>query len=125
SKVVVSRSGLCLECAECGDDAAPAVLMLHGVTDSWRSFEGVMRGLPPDVRGVALTQRGHGGSEKPEEGYRTRDFARDVVEVADALRLERFALLGHSLGATNAMRVAIDHPERVSALVLAGAFARC
>src|SRR5690606_39533159 len=100
------RSGITLEFAECGEDAASPLLMLHGVTDSWRSFEEVMRELPRGLRGIAVTQRGHGGSDKPEEAYRTRDFARDVVEVADALGLQRFALLGHSMGATNAMRVA-------------------
>jgi pimeloyl-ACP methyl ester carboxylesterase len=70
-----------------------------------------------------LTQRGHGDSDRPETGYRARDFAEDVDAFADALGLDSFVLVGHSMGTVNGQRFAIDHPERSRGLVLAGGFA--
>ena len=109
--------------AEQGDPSGVPVLLLHGVTDSWRSFERVLPHVPDSIHAFALTQRGHGDAERPASGYRTRDFAGDVAAFADALGLGPAVVVGHSMGCTNAMRFAIDHPERVRGLVLAGSFA--
>jgi len=116
--------GPALETLDIGERSAPAVLLLHGVTDSWRSFEPVAERLATRFRVVAPSQRGHGRSDKPVDGYRTRDFAADAIALADALGLERFVLVGHSMGSVNGLRVAIDHPDRVAGLGLVGAFAR-
>lgn len=99
------------------------MLLLHGLTDSWRSFEGVIGHLPASVRAVAPTMRGHGEADRPETGYRPRDLAADVAELLDALGIGSAVLVGHSMGATVAMRLAVEHPERVRGLVLIGAFA--
>lgn len=116
--------GLSLEYAEQGPRGrTPTLLMLHGATDSWRSFLPVLPCLPAHQHAIALTQRGHGGSDKPEAGYRTRDFAADAAAAASVLGLEDVIVVGHSMGAANAMRLAIDRPERLRGLVAAGAFA--
>jgi pimeloyl-ACP methyl ester carboxylesterase len=99
------------------------MLLLHGVTDSWRSFERVLPHLPASIHAFALTQRGHGDAERPATGYRTRDFAGDVAAFADALGLGRVVVVGHSMGSTNAQCFSIDYPARVLGLVLAGSFA--
>jgi len=99
------------------------VLFLHGVTDSWRSFERVLPYLPDSIRVFALTQRGHGDADRPATGYRTRDLAADVTAFMAALGRERAIVVGHSMGSTNALRFAIDHPERTLGLVLLGSFA--
>jgi pimeloyl-ACP methyl ester carboxylesterase len=114
-----------LELAEQGDLAGTPVIALHGVTDSWRSFEPVLPYLPPELRVpelrvMALTQRGHGDSDKPTDGYRPADFAADVASFMDAMEIERAVLVGHSMGSINAMRFAIDYPSRVAGLMLAG-----
>ncbi|HRH87849.1 MAG TPA: alpha/beta hydrolase [Rubrivivax sp.] len=116
-------SGLHLEYVEQGARGGPTLLLLHGITDSWRSFEPVLPQLPSHWHVLALTQRGHGGSDKPEGAYRTRDFAADAAEFVQALALPPVVLVGHSMGAANAMRTAIDHPSLVRGLVAAGAFA--
>jgi pimeloyl-ACP methyl ester carboxylesterase len=108
---------------EQGDASGVPMLLLHGVTDSWHSFETVLPHLPASVHALALTQRGHGDAERPATGYRAADFAGDVLAFLDALGLERVVLVGHSMGATNARRLAIDRPERTLGLVLAAAFA--
>jgi non-heme chloroperoxidase len=112
-----------LEYVEQGDPAGVPVVMLHGATDSWHSFEHVLPHLPESVRAFALTQRGHGDSDRPTSGYRTRDFAADVATFADAFGLGPAVIVGHSMGATNAKRFAIDYPGRTRGLVLVGAFA--
>jgi pimeloyl-ACP methyl ester carboxylesterase len=109
-----------LEFAEQGDRFGTPVIALHGVTDSWRSFEPVLPHLPPELHVMALTQRGHGGSDKPAAGYRPADFAADVAAFMDTMEIDRALLVGHSMGSVNAMRCAIDHPSRVAGLLLAG-----
>jgi non-heme chloroperoxidase len=115
-------NGVKLQYVEQGDSGGIPVLFLHGFTDSWRSFERVLPHLPESIRAFALTQRGHGDADRPATGYRTRDFAGDVAAFMDALELERAIIVGHSMGSTNALRFAIDHPERTLGLVLVGSF---
>jgi len=122
-KTVTLSTGVTLPFVEQGDPAALPVVMLHGLTDSWHSFELALPYLPRSIRVLAPTQRGHGDADRPPTGYRTRDFATDVAAFLDALDLESAVIVGHSLGSTNALRFAIDHPHRVRGLVLLGAFA--
>lgn len=122
-KSVALSTGVTLPYVEHGDPAGVPVLFLHGVTDSWLSFAPVLPHLPPTIRAIALSQRGHGDADRPESGYRTRDFAADVAAFQDALGLGPMFVVGHSMGATNAQRFAIDHPDRLRGLVLAGSFA--
>jgi non-heme chloroperoxidase len=110
-----------LHYVEKGDATGVPVVMLHGVTDSWRSFEHVLPHLPDDIRAIAVTQRGHGESAKPD-GYAIEDLAGDVVDLLDELEIERAVVVGHSMGSWVAQQVAIDHPERLLGVVLAGSF---
>jgi len=114
--------GLTIECAEQGRRGGPALLLLHGITDTWRSFEPVLPWLPPDWHVVSMTQRGHGGSAAAAS-YRTRDFAADAAALVATLGLTPVVVVGHSMGAVNALRMAIDHPAAVRGVVAAGGFA--
>jgi pimeloyl-ACP methyl ester carboxylesterase len=76
--------------------------------------------LPPEWRVVAVDQRGHGESDKPEQGYAIDDLAADVPTLLDALGLPRAVVVGHSMGSFVARRAAERAPSRVSALVLIG-----
>ena len=120
---IALSSGVTLHYVEQGDRSGVPVLFLHGFTDCWRSFELVLPHVPASIRAVALTQRGHGDAHRPAAGYRTRDFASDVAEVVEQLGLAPAVVVGHSMGATNAERFAIDHPARTRGLVLAAGFA--
>lgn len=114
------RTGVELEVAESGPADGQPVLFLHGVTDSWFSYSLILDGLPPDVRSIVPSQRGHGDSERPECCYLIADLARDAVALLDALEVERAHVVGHSTGSFVAQRIAIDHPHRVDRLVLIG-----
>jgi non-heme chloroperoxidase len=107
---------------EQGDPAGVPVLMLHGYTDSWRSFELLLPHLPSRVRAIAVTQRGHGDADRPATGYRPEDFVSDVAAFMDALELPAAVLVGHSGGSYTAQGFAIEHPERTLGIALVGAF---
>jgi non-heme chloroperoxidase len=111
-------SGLRLSYVERGEPTGPALVLLPGPTDSWRSYQPVLDRIPPGVRAVAVSQRGHGDSDKPGTGYRIEDFAADVIPLLDALGIGRAVLAGHSGSCLVARRVALDHPRRVAGLVL-------
>lgn len=116
-------SGLRLAYAEQGDRSGPALLMLHGYSDSLHSFDLIRPHLPHELRVIALSMRGHGESDKPFDVYDVADLAADVPEALDALGLERAILVGHSLGAAVALEAAAAYPARVEGLALIGGFA--
>jgi non-heme chloroperoxidase len=116
-------SGLCLHVAEQGARDGPAVLMLHGYTDSWFSFSRILPLLARDLRAIVPDQRGHGNSDQPAEGFTPDDFAKDAVQLLDALTIEQAIVVGHSMGSFVAQRIVAHAPERVSRLVLVGSAA--
>lgn len=116
-------TGVTLQYVEQGDAAGVPVLLLHGLSDSWYSYERVLPHLPDSIRAFALTLRGHGDSSRPEAGYRFQDYAADVATFMDALGVEAAVVVGHSLGSAVAQRFAVDYPDRVRGLVLIAAFA--
>jgi len=115
---VTLASGLRLSFARQGEAIDPAVLLLPGPTDSWRSYQPVLDCLPRETYAVAVSQRGHGDSDKPDSGYGVEDFAADVVQLLDALGIERAVLAGHSGSCLTARKVALDQPHRVAGLFL-------
>jgi pimeloyl-ACP methyl ester carboxylesterase len=118
ASIVTLANGLTLSYVEQGDLSGPALVLLPGPTDALSSYRSVLEHLPRTIRTVAVSQRGHGESDKPAVGYRVEDFAADVVPLFDALQIERAVLAGHSGSCLVARRVAIDHAERVAGLVL-------
>lgn len=109
--------------ARTGNPDGEAVVLLHGYSDSWRSYLPLMRELPRSLDLIALSLRGHGDSGRPEGPYGTEPMARDVVAAMDRLGIARATVVGHSMGSLVAQRLAQDHPDRVNRLVLIGAFA--
>jgi pimeloyl-ACP methyl ester carboxylesterase len=106
---------------------APAVLLLHGL-GHWSdgAWGGLVPRLDPAARCVAFDLPGFGASEKPEAAYDLPFFRRVLDAAVTALGLERFALVGHSLGGFLAADYAGRHPARVTrlALIAPPAFAR-
>lgn len=129
-------TGIDARWVELGAPDGPLVLFLHGYTDSSRSFVPTMRALSalrPELRLVALDQRGHGGSslppgadcaQAPERCFGVDDFAADALALLDLLGAERACVVGHSLGSAVAQELALDHPERVERTVWIATSAR-
>jgi 2-(acetamidomethylene)succinate hydrolase len=94
----------------------PLVLCMHGITANAYVFEPIMELLAGEFRVVSIDQRGHGRSGRPER-YEAEDFAADVAALVAELACGPALLLGHSLGARNALVAANLYPERVQSVV--------
>jgi pimeloyl-ACP methyl ester carboxylesterase len=122
TKSIDLSSGVKLQYVEHGNTSGVPMLLLHGITDSWRSFELTLPRMPESIHAFALSLRGHGDSDRPAAGYLPRDFAADVALFMDAIKLERAVIVGHSMGSYIAQRIALDYPDRVLGLALLGSF---
>ena len=78
--------------------------------------------LPTTIRTIAVSQRGHGDSDKPQKGYTVRDYAADLNALLVALEIKRVVIAAHSSASIVARRFALDHPEKIVGLVLEGSF---
>jgi pimeloyl-ACP methyl ester carboxylesterase len=116
-------NGLRMAYVEQGPGDGPAMVLLHGFTDSHRSFDLLRPHLPHSWRAIAPTARGHGRSDKPEASYELSEMAADVRALLDVLGVERAVVVGHSMGAAVATLFAAAYPERTAGLVLVDGFA--
>ena len=100
------------------------LVMLHGGgpgASSWSNFGPALPGFAEKFRTILIDQPGFGGSDKPEvEGNYYRHAAKYVIGLLDQLGIDRVHLLGNSLGGGTAMRLALEHPDRVGRLILMG-----
>lgn len=111
-------AGVTLEYARQGPSVGTPVVFLHGVTDSWRSFERVLASVPEDTPAFALSQRGHGNSSRPDGGYCYQDMADDVRAFLNVLGLPSAVVVGHSMGAMVALEFASRHASMTAGLVV-------
>jgi len=111
-------TGVQLEYLEQGDEKGIPVILLHGYSDSWHSFEEILPYLPESIHAFALSQRGHGNSSKPESNYHPKDLAADVAAFIKEFGLQKAIIAGHSLGGVVAQQFALDYPELTLAIVL-------
>ncbi|MDP3858236.1 MAG: alpha/beta hydrolase [Stagnimonas sp.] len=99
--------------------SGPDAVLIHGLGASrafW--FPRLAMSLAATHRVTIYDLRGHGYSERPASGYRVSDHADDLLGLLDELRIERAALIGHSLGGSVAFELALRAPGRVSHLAL-------
>jgi pimeloyl-ACP methyl ester carboxylesterase len=98
--------------------SGPAVLLLHGITDSSATWEGVAPALAEHFTLIAPDLLGHGESATPRGDYSLGAHASGARDVLTALGIERATVVGHSLGGGIAMQFAYQFPERCERLVL-------
>ena len=113
-------NGVNLQYAEQGEKSGIPIIFIHGLSDSWRSFERVLPSLPESVQAYAVTLRGHGDSSRPKEGYRFRDFAADIKIFMELKSIEKAVIAAHSMGCLVAQSFAVEYPELVKGLILIG-----
>ncbi|HEX6813583.1 MAG TPA: alpha/beta hydrolase [Planctomycetota bacterium] len=132
----VLSTGIDAKWIEVGDPRGAPVLFLHGYTDTSRSFLPTLHALTtlrPELRLIALDQRGHGGSSlpaddgcpaAPERCFEAARLAADALALLDREGIERAHLVGHSMGSVVAQEIALTHPGRIDRLVLIGTSSR-
>ena len=96
----------------------PAVLLVHGITSSLRTWSKVVPRLAESHRVIAPDLLGHGESAKPRGDYSLGSFASGLRDIMIALEIPTATVVGHSMGGGIAMQLAYQFPERVERLVL-------
>jgi len=112
----VELRGLQFHYRDWGGKGKPVVL-LHGLASQSHIFDLVAPRLARGFRVVALDQRGHGESSKPEAGYNFDSVVADLLAFLDAVEFRRAIIVGHSWGGNVALQFAATCPHRVAALV--------
>lgn len=118
-------SGIELDVVDVGPRDAPALIFLHGFPESHRTWRHQIAHLSDRFRCIAPDQRGYRGSSKPPkvEDYAPANMIGDVFQLADALGIDRFTIIGHDWGGAIAWGVAMagELNGRVSRAVIANA----
>lgn len=96
------------------------VILLHGWLGSWGLWQETMAFLGQYYRTYALDFWGFGDSGKKRDTYRVQDFISLVDQFMDKMGIVRAPLVGHSMGGTVSLSMAIQHPERVSKVTVVG-----
>jgi pimeloyl-ACP methyl ester carboxylesterase len=105
-----------------GDPTLPLLVLLHGFGDSYTSWEGWVHALQGRFHIISLDFPGHGLTRAPAGTVLSGPALADFVDVfAEKLALPKFALAGNSMGGGAAWQVAVRHPQRLNALILADA----
>ena len=110
-------NGLMLHYRAWGDEHAPPVLILHGLTGHAWEFDALASALANEFRVVVLNQRGHGASAGAAH-YSPELMMSDIARVIEALALGRVRLVGHSMGGVNGWWVAAHYSDRVERLAI-------
>ena len=117
----VTLGGLQMHYLDWGNAEAPPIVCVHGYTSSTDAFNGFARHFRDRFHIVTVDVRGHGESAwSPSGAYSYSDQAGDLAAFVDWLGLDRFILLGTSMGGIIAMTYAMEHGQRLRALVLNG-----
>lgn len=109
---------LSLASAQWGDPSHPPLILVHGGRDQKRSWDWVARALATRFYVISYDLRGHGKSAWSSDGdYGVMDHVFDLASLVAHFNLERFHLIGHSLGGNIAVRYAGLYPEKIIKLV--------
>ncbi|MCA9893910.1 MAG: alpha/beta hydrolase [Anaerolineae bacterium] len=113
----VSVNGIRLHYYRTGGEKS-AVVMSHGITDNGLCWTHLAKALEANYDVIMVDARGHGQSDKPDEGYSAQDHARDLAGLIEALELDKVSLIGHSMGGAIVGELANMYPDCVSHLIL-------
>ncbi|TMI75403.1 MAG: alpha/beta hydrolase [Bacteroidetes bacterium] len=97
------------------------ILFVHSFGGNTQHWQNQLEYYRKNRRAIAFDLRGHGRSAAPENNnYSVEALAKDIATVVDSLNLDRFILVGHSMGGSAAIAYAGKHPEKVAGLVITG-----
>jgi pimeloyl-ACP methyl ester carboxylesterase len=96
------------------------VILLHGWLGSWGCWLGTMEALAHNRRTYAIDFWGFGESDKRRESYNISDFVALVDQFMERLGIQSAPVIGHSMGGTVALSLALDRPHRVEKVAVVG-----
>ena len=112
---LTSAAGLQWHWVDAGDARSSEVpiVFVHGLPESWFSWNFQMSDLAADRWVIAVDLKGYGQTDKPATGYGVPEVASELSALLDAIGLDRFDLVTHDWGTGIGQRLAADHPERI------------
>lgn len=113
----IELNGLTFQYRESGEPSAPPLVALHALGKSAESWDQAAAVLGEKYRVLALDQRGHGGSARTST-YTFELMCDDLLHFANKMKLERFTLIGHSMGGTVSYLFSETFPSRVERLIV-------
>ncbi|HEY4653092.1 MAG TPA: alpha/beta hydrolase [Cyclobacteriaceae bacterium] len=131
-KKTTLTTGITMSYVERGNIGGASLILLHGCTDTGRSFQLLIDELVsvyPNLRIIAPDLRGHGDSSMPdrrtcastpENCFTPAVLAADVLALMDQMEIQSAYIVGHSMGSVVAQELALNFPERVNRMVLIG-----
>ena len=105
---------------EDGEPGNRPLVLIHGFQASMRWWDRVTPALARENRVIRIDLLGHGGSEKPRDGYSMEEQADLVAQALDRLRVRQAAVVGHSMGGQVVTALAERHPQLVGRLMVIG-----
>ena len=133
-KSIVLSTGITMKYIETGNAEGAPLILLHGLTDTGRSFQLMIEELTrtnKDLRIIAPDLRGHGETSMPDESacaaapeqcFTIVDFASDIIALMDQKSITKAYVVGHSMGSVIAQELALNYAERVNSVVLIGTY---
>lgn len=118
--MVALSTGITMNVALAGPEDGPPVILLHGFPESHRTWREIAKQLDDRLRLVMPDLRGFGDSDRPQDvaNYATDTLIADIFALADALGLDRFALVGHDWGGAIAWAAALRGDPRITRLAI-------
>lgn len=124
------KTGITMKYVESGTKRGTPLILLHGFTDTSRSFQlliNELNKLDSNLRIIAPDLRGHGDSSMPMESFCAdqpgrcftfEKFAEDIIDLMDQLEIPKAHIVGHSMGSIVLQVLALNYPERVNSITL-------
>ena len=119
-KIVRLSTGIAMNVATAGPADGPPAIFVHGFPESHRTWRGLVPLLGDAVRMIMPDLRGYGATDKPQDvaDYATDTLVADLFALADAMKIDRFALIGHDWGGAIAWAAALRGNPRIERLAI-------
>lgn len=104
-----------------GEESKPAIILIHGHGEDWHTFNKQIKPFSKLYKIVTIDSRGHGRSSFGMYPLTIEFMANDVITVMNELKIGQAHIIGFSDGGNIAIQIALNYPERIKKLILAGA----
>tara|TARA_B100000029_G_scaffold484258_1_gene536259 strand:- start:792 stop:1703 length:912 start_codon:yes stop_codon:yes gene_type:complete len=122
SQFITLSSGAIVHLRDEGDSEAPPIVLIHGHSEDLHTWDQLAKHLVGSFRVIRFDLRRHGlTGPATDNEYRIENYVSDLSMVIEHLGIDRFILVGHSMGGRISVKYTMGNPERVSSLILISA----
>tara|TARA_B100000131_G_scaffold74155_1_gene70453 strand:+ start:1490 stop:2401 length:912 start_codon:yes stop_codon:yes gene_type:complete len=122
SQFITLSSGAIVHLRDEGDSEAPPIVLVHGHSEDLHTWNHLAKHLVESFRVIRFDLRRHGlTGPATDNEYRIENYVSDLSMVIEHLGIDRFILVGHSMGGRISVKYTMGNPERVSSLILISA----